>query len=90
MAVYVDKMVNHGKVIGRAGPYWCHLLADNVEELHTFARNIGMPRSWFQLRPVPHYDIGSKRLRVAALNADAQEATRREIAEMIRSTRVRR
>ena len=54
MAVYVDNAfipvkvkdyTNGDKVIsGR----WCHLTAETTEELHEFARRLGMRREWFQ------------------------------------------
>lgn len=35
-----------------------HLIADSVDELHTFAQKIGLKHSWFQNHPKhPHYDI---------------------------------
>ena len=33
------------------------LMADGWAELHEFARQIGVSRSWFGFEPVPHYDI---------------------------------
>lgn len=68
MSVYVDPMWNHGKRIGRAGPYWCHLLADTAGELHAMADALGLRRQWFQ---GDHYDIGSPRIRQAALEHGA-------------------
>ena len=43
MAVYVDseEILWHGKL-------WCHLVADSLDELHTFAARLGLRRSWFQ------------------------------------------
>jgi hypothetical protein len=53
MAVYVDlpKWPWRGKM-------WCHLTADSVEELHAFARKLGLKESWYQYpkTPYPHYD----------------------------------
>lgn len=87
MAVYLDAMKNHGKRIGRAGPWWCHMLADSVTELHEMADRIGMKRSWFQTEPMPHYDIGSWPLRAKALTAGATEVTGRKVVEVLRSHR---
>jgi hypothetical protein len=74
MSVYVDPMWNHGKRIGRAGPEWCHLLADTAKELHDMADAVGLRRSWFQ---GDHYDIGSERVRSLALLNGAVELTGR-------------
>lgn len=35
-----------------------HLTADTLEELHEFARRLGLKRTWFQDHiVVPHYDL---------------------------------
>ncbi len=55
MAVYVDEAIWRW-----AGRRWCHLLADDVEELHRFASVIGIHRLLYQGPPktsAPHYDI---------------------------------
>lgn len=50
----------------------CHLTTDSgVEELHVFARRIGMKRAWFQPHALAnHYDLTPGR-RDAALKAGA-------------------
>jgi hypothetical protein len=55
MAVYVDDAIWdwHGRK-------WCHLLADSTDELHRFARSIGLYRTSYQGPPktsAPHYDL---------------------------------
>ena len=37
----------------------CHLTTDDdLDELHAFARRLGMRRTWFQNHPIaPHYDL---------------------------------
>jgi hypothetical protein len=37
MAVYVDNMQ-----IEWRGKKWCHLVADSIDELHVFAKNLGL------------------------------------------------
>lgn len=67
MSVYVDPLINYGA--GDEAPRCfrnvesCHMYADTLDELHAFARKIGLQRSWFQNhRFLPHYDlIASKR-----------------------------
>jgi hypothetical protein len=68
MAVYIDRLRNHGWVHGKS----CHLIADSNEELHAFAASIGMLRDWFQKGSMPHYDLTEKK-RAAALAAGAIE-----------------
>ena len=78
MSVYVDDAKHSFR-----GMKMCHLLADNMEELHGMADKIGMARRWFQNRRVPHYDI-CQRQRKLAVKAGAVEICRRQMVELIR------
>lgn len=70
MAVYVDELMRWPTKIRCFQAGSCHLTADTVEELHAFAKRIGMKRSWFQPQSHPHYDLTpSKRERALALGA---------------------
>lgn len=74
MAVYVDNVR-----IEWRGRRWCHLVADTVEELHEFAKKLGMQKAWFQLdASYPHYDI-TVESRVRALEFGAIEGSRIQI-----------
>ena len=74
MPVYLDPMIDWKRRIGRAGPRWCHMIADTLEELHAMADRIGLRRTWFQGRAsMPHYDIGSDRIRALAIAEGAVE-----------------
>ena len=68
MAVYVDDAI-----WDRHGRKWCHLLADDVDELHRFAREVGIHRISYQGPPktsAPHYDLTAfERSRAIALGA---------------------
>jgi Protein of unknown function (DUF4031) len=70
MAVYVDAAIWY-----RAGRKWCHLLADDTDQLHRFAALLGIRRTSFQDRPkasAPHYDLTAfERSRALALGAIA-------------------
>ena len=58
---------------------WCHMVSDNIEELHTFALNLGLERYRFQNKPYqPHYDL-RPRLRKKAVENGAKEVQRREL-----------
>ena len=65
MSVYVDEPMLWGWKYGKS----CHLFADTLEELHTFAISLGMKREWFQDgHSLPHYDLTEKRREVAVKN----------------------
>jgi hypothetical protein len=68
MAVYVD-----AAIWAWGGLKWCHLLADDLDELHRFAARLGIKPSSFQCPPkaaTPHYDLtGYERARAIALGA---------------------
>ncbi|NPT34230.1 DUF4031 domain-containing protein [Paraburkholderia xenovorans] len=70
MAIYVDD-----ERISWRGKQWCHLVADSLNELHDFAQQLGLRRSWFQERSIyPHYDVTvsvrEKALTLGALKGD--------------------
>ena len=50
----------------------CHLFADSVDELHTFALRLGLKRAWFQSGRLPHYDL-TVGVRTRAIRAGARE-----------------
>jgi len=68
--VYVDRLLDHGWKLGPS----CHLTADTEQELHAFARRLGMRRYWFQVSRsgVPHYDLTERR-RAKAVALGAKE-----------------
>ena len=85
MPVYVDPLINWNNPAApkcfRNQPS-CHLYADSLEELHAFARKIGLKRSWFQNhRLMPHYDLTASR-RAAAVLAGANEKDWRHMVEL--------
>jgi len=63
--VYVDNM--RGCVPTTAWKYKqsCHLIADTLTELHSFAKRLGLKREWFQDKILPHYDLTCKKRRLA-------------------------
>ena len=72
MSVYVDDAIWNWQ-----GRKWCHLLADDIDELHRFARELGLHRSSYQGPPKtakPHYDLTAvereRALRYGAVASD--------------------
>ncbi len=74
LAVYVDNV----RITWR-GRQWCHLVADSLDELHEFAKSLGLKRSWFQSQAsLPHYDVTIE-VREVALSRGANQADRRTL-----------
>ena len=82
MAVYVDEAIWVWK-----GRRWCHLMADDLFELHRFAHRLGLQLSSYQGPPktsAPHYDItGFERSR--AIRLGAVPIGRRETVQLFRA-----
>lgn len=82
MAVYVDS-----ESIPWRGRAWCHLVADTLEELHSFAKQLGLKRQWFQHRSFyPHYDV-TMLVRQRALHLGAIDADRETIIQCCKQMR---
>ena len=89
MAVYVDDAFcagGWGKWNGGG-----HMQADDVAELHTFAAEIGLRRSWFQTKPGrpdhDHYDLTAGK-RAQAIDKGAVAETTEQGAERRRALRL--
>lgn len=68
MSVYVDDAVHAWR-----GQRWAHLMADTLDELHTMAQRLGIPRRAFQNKTSgAHYDVTTElREQAIALGAIA-------------------
>lgn len=77
MAVYVDPI---GPCLLERNWQWrksCHLFADTLDELHEFAKRLGLKRAWFRPHPrMDHYDLTInmryKAVRLGAVEVDAK------------------
>ena len=84
MTVYVDQIQNWPTSIRCFKAGSCHMSADTLEELHAFARRLGLKRSWFQEhRLLPHYDLTPAR-RAKAVELGATETTTRQRLLMVK------
>ena len=101
MTVYVDNFRARARV-GTLTARWSHLIADSREELHEFARKLGLKREWFQdpvvngkPKAAPgsraaenwHYDVTDS-MRRKALELGAQPVHWRHLHEVIASRSV--
>lgn len=91
MSVYVDTL--QPCVTSPKWPWThsCHLMADSVEELKTFAAKIGLKPEWFQNHAtLPHFDLTAN-MRSKAIIAGAVAIDRHKVREiMSRSANYRR
>lgn len=63
---------------------WSHLAATDLDELHDFAQELGLWRSWFQNKPYrPHYDVREEHYH-QAVRLGAQPVKRRELVELLK------
>ena len=96
MTVYVDKTMDYpASAINlkarKHGTKWCHLLSDNfddLEELHVMAAKIGLRKSYFQKRIIPHYDLVPSK-RKLAIEHGAIEITNSEFYNFFKKYRSR-
>lgn len=84
MTVYVDEAIWdwHGRK-------WCHLLADNIDELHRLTRELGLHRMSYQGPPKtskPHYDLTAHE-RGRALRCGAVMCDRSTIVTVLQQLR---
>ncbi|MDI1288481.1 MAG: DUF4031 domain-containing protein [bacterium] len=65
---------------------WCHMVSDtSLDELHAFARWIGIPERGFQ---GDHYDIPEE-ARAVAVAEGALEVSSRDVVEALRASGLR-
>jgi hypothetical protein len=87
MTVYVDDFRVRATV-SRLATRWLHLFVapgEDLEELHRFARKLGLKREWFQGRPEhrhPHYDMTDTN-RDQALQLRATPVSWRQAGQML-------
>lgn len=64
-----------------------HLMSDNLDELHEFAKGIGLQPRWFQSNPRhPHYDLMSKIMVQRALDKGAIKTTTKDMLEKVKGS----
>jgi hypothetical protein len=94
MAVYVDTPVAYEPdrlppALRRYGLQWCHMMADDLDQLHEAARRARINPEWFQPGPphAPwkgHYDL-TPRMRYRAKQRGALAVSSREMLAMVKA-----
>jgi hypothetical protein len=86
MACYVDTVRSYPDA-GFRFTEFCHLLADERQELHLMADALGVPRRFFQdHRWRWHYDL-PEHLRVRAVELGAVEVTMGQVGSLLKARR---
>ncbi len=65
-----------------------HLVADELEELHSFAQSVGLKRQWFQEQPGhSHYDITTQRMlrKILDTNMVTKVSTKQLVKQILRT-----
>ena len=81
MPVYVDQATWPYR-----GKLYCHMVADTLDELHTFAALLGVKRAWFSNkrgRNHPHYDLSATK-REEAITLGAIAVTSSDLVRVLR------
>jgi hypothetical protein len=76
-----------GAIWAGRGRLWCHLVSDDsFEELHAFARSVGIPERGFDR---DHYDVPADR-RAYVVAAGAVEVSSKELVRRLTAAGLRR
>lgn len=87
--IYVDQLRDRGWVLRGKKIESCHMAADTLSELHTFAIRLGLKRSWFQSKTHPHYDLTPNK-RALALRRGAHKLSDSDFVKQLRKWRKRK
>lgn len=87
MSVYVDSISPCMPNKNWKYRHCCHLVADTIDELHSFAACIGLKRDWFQNKTIPHYDL-TRNKRKLAVKYGAIEIDNKQFVELLKKQRL--
>lgn len=83
MTVYVDECM-----LKFRGKLWSHMVADSLDELHAFARQLRLKDEWFQHRTLyPHYDV-TQSVKARAIELGAQICDKRTVVSRAKALRI--
>ena len=87
MSVYVDELLDWPSTSKWRHGAACHMFSTSLDELHDFAKKLGLKFEWFQTKTgMPHYDLTENK-RTKAIKLGAVETDRRETAMLVRAWR---
>jgi len=78
MTVFVDFLIEYPSITVKPrarqhGRFWSYLFGTDIDELHLFARGIGIKREYFQNKiQFPHYDLTPAKRTIAILRGAKQ------------------
>lgn len=87
MSVYVDPIMPCIPNKNWRYHYSCHLVADTVAELYSFAVCLGLKRVWFQDKRIPHYDLTANKCR-EAMKLGAIEIDTKGFGKLLKRQRI--
>lgn len=83
MTIYVDS-AQYSR--GNTNKMFCHMVADTIEELHSFAESIGVKRCWYHSSSkYKHYDLNEDQRKVAVCSG-AIEISSKELITLIKNS----
>ena len=88
MSVYVSEMRVSLKNKNWPYSHHCYLVADTIAELHQFAIRLGLLKSWFQNKTIPHYDL-TVGMRAGAIRSGATKIDDKTLFEFIKKQRIK-
>jgi hypothetical protein len=64
-----------------------HLIADDLNELHEFAKNIGLHRNYFHgvRKGHPHYDLTSKHIKNKVIERNVKIISSKDIVNIFKN-----
>ncbi len=85
MTVFVDEIRQWPTTIRCFKDGSCHMFADSLDELHAFAKVLGLKRGWFQDERHPHYDLTPVRRAKAVAHGATEISTREWLTRRLRT-----
>ncbi len=77
--IYVDFLIDYGWKLGAS----CHMMADSLDELNSFAKSIGLKPEWIDKKgQVLHYDLTASKRKIAIQKGAIDIQDRKQLSEI--------